>query len=370
MTAQASFSTITFAVAVLAPALRERYSLSLTEVGVVLAAEWIGLTVAMLPWGFAVDRFGERWTLTVGLGACSGFLAGAAYAPGFVSLVLLLGLAGIAGGSVQSGSGRAVMRWFEADERGLAFGIRQTAVPVGGVLAAVTLPLLAGPKEGFLFLAGFVAVGAAAGAIVLRPGRPEPLELEDVESSLRDRRLWLVCAVGGFYVTAQVALMGFVVLFLHDDRGFSPAAAAGVLAASQVLVAVLRIGIGRWSDLVGSRVRPLHVTGVAMTVALVVVALLATAADPVVAVVVAAATAVSMAWNGIAFTLAAELGGRRGGAAIGLQQTVLSAVGVVTPIAFAAIVSLSSWRVGFALAALGPLAGVVLLRRMPGQLPR
>ena len=354
----------------LAPALRERYSLSLTEVGVVLAAEWIGLTFAMLPWGFAVDRFGERWTLTVGLGACSGFLAGAAYAPGFVSLVLLLGLAGIAGGSVQSGSGRAVMRWFDADERGLAFGIRQTAVPVGGALAAVTLPLLGGPKEGFLFLAAFVAVGAAAGAIVLRPGRSETLELEDVESSLRDRRLWLVCAVGGFYVTAQVALMGFVVLFLHDDRGFSPGAAAGVLAASQVLVAVLRIGMGRWSDLVGSRVRPLHITGVAMTVALVLVALLATAADPIVAVVLVAATAVSMAWNGIAFTLAAELGGRRGGAAIGLQQTVLAAVGVVTPIAFATIVSLSSWRVGFALAALGPLAGVALLRRMPDQIPR
>jgi len=355
---------------VLAPALRERYSLSLTEVGVVLGAEWIGLTFAMLPWGFAVDRFGERWTLTVGLGACSAFLAGAAFAPGFASLVLLLGLAGMAGASVQSGSGRAVMRWFDADERGLALGIRQTAVPVGGALAAVTLPLLGGPKEGFLFLAAFVAVGALAGAVVLRPGRSETLELEDVESSLRDRRLWLVCGVGAFYVTAQVALMGFVVLFLHDDRGFSPGAAAGVLAASQVVAAALRIGMGRWSDVVGSRVRPLHVTGVAMTVALVLVALLATAADPVVAVTLAAATAVSMAWNGIAFTLAAELGGRRGGAAIGLQQTVLAAVGVVTPIAFATIVSVSSWRVGFALAALAPLAGVALLRRMPDQMPR
>jgi hypothetical protein len=37
--AQASFSTISFAVAVLAPALRERYDLSLTQIGVVLAAE-------------------------------------------------------------------------------------------------------------------------------------------------------------------------------------------------------------------------------------------------------------------------------------------------------------------------------------------
>ena len=48
--AQASFSTVSFAIAVLAPALREEYDLSLTEIGVVLAAEWIGLTFALLTW--------------------------------------------------------------------------------------------------------------------------------------------------------------------------------------------------------------------------------------------------------------------------------------------------------------------------------
>jgi sugar phosphate permease len=92
--AQASFSTVSFAIAVLAPALREEYDLSLTEIGVVLAAEWIGLTFALLPWGFAVDRWGERWTLAGGLAACSLFLVGAAFAPSFGWLVVLLGLAG------------------------------------------------------------------------------------------------------------------------------------------------------------------------------------------------------------------------------------------------------------------------------------
>ncbi len=79
--AQAAFSSISFAIAVLAPALRDHYDLSLTQIGVVLAAEWIGLTVAMLPWGFAADRYGERATLAVGLVVCSGFLAAAAFAP-------------------------------------------------------------------------------------------------------------------------------------------------------------------------------------------------------------------------------------------------------------------------------------------------
>jgi hypothetical protein len=70
-----------------------------------------------------------------------------------------------------------------------------------------------------------------------------------------------------------------------------------------------------------------------------------------------------MAWNGLSFTAAAELAGPvRSGAAIGLQQTVLGGVGVVSPIVFAAVVSEASWPVAFAVAALLPLVGVWALR--------
>jgi MFS family permease len=82
---------------------------------------------------------------------------------------------------------------------------------------------------------------------------------------------------------------------------------------------------------------------------------------------IVAATAVSMAWNGLSFTIAAELGGRRSGAAIGLQQTVLSASGVGAPVAFAALVSWTSWQAAFAVAALFPVAGVMLLRQLGGR---
>jgi sugar phosphate permease len=350
---------------VLAPQLRDKYGLSLTEIGVVLAAEWIGLTFAMLPWGFAADRYGERATLAVGLTACAAFLAAAAYAPDYGSLVALLTLAGVAGGSVQSGSGRAVMRWFGAHERGLALGVRQTAVPVGGFVAAVVLPLLSGPRAGLLFLAGLVLSGAIAGVAVLR-SRPEHElpETVEVEATLRDRRLLLLCGVSGAFVVAQVILMGFLVLYLHDERGFSTGAAAAALAVSQVAAAALRIGVGRWSDVMRSRVRPLRYVGLAMTVSIALVALTVSAAGELAAAAIIAATAISMAWNGLSFTIAAELGGRRSGAAIGFQQTVLSAIGIAAPVAFAAMVSGTSWAAAFALAAAFPLAGAWLLRSL------
>jgi sugar phosphate permease len=350
---------------VLAPQLRDTYDLSLTEIGIVLAAEWIGLTFAMLPWGFAADRFGERATLAVGLSACAAFLAGAAYAPGFGTLVAMLTLAGVAGGSVQSGSGRAVMRWFGAHERGLALGLRQTAVPVGGFVAAVVLPLLGGPREGLLFLAALVLSGAIAGLAVLRSRTEDELpETVEVEATLRDRRLLVLCGVSGAYVMAQVVLMGFLVLYLHDARGFSTGAAAAALAVSQVAAAALRIGVGRWSDVTRSRTRPLRNVGIAMTASIALVAATVSAAGEVAAAAIVAATAISMAWNGLSFTIAAELGGRRSGAAIGLQQTALSASGVGAPVAFAALVSWTSWQAAFAVAALFPVAGVLLLRQL------
>ena len=45
-----------------------------------------------------------------------------------------------------------------------------------------------------------------------------------------------------------MAAVGFLVLFLHENRGLSTGIAAAALAVSQVGAAVLRIGVGRWSD--------------------------------------------------------------------------------------------------------------------------
>ncbi len=254
------------------------------------------------------------------------------------------------------------MRWFAARERGLALGVRQTAVPIGGAIAALVLPLLETPKAGLLFVAAFVLAGALAGALVLRSGTEEHLDPDDVEMTLRDRRLWLACFGSGLYLVAQVAMMGFVVLFLYDEHGYSTGQAAAVFAVGQGLAAVLRIAVGRWSDVLGSRVRPLRRVGVAVAVTLAVVALLVDAPGWLLVPALVLATGLSMAWNGLSFTIAAELGGRRSGAAIGFQQTVLSGIGVAAPIAFAAAVSATSWGVAFALAALFPLVGAWLLR--------
>jgi sugar phosphate permease len=263
------------------------------------------------------------------------------------------------------------MHWFGAEERGLALGIRQTSIPLGGLVAALAVPGLVkggGAEAAFLFLAGLCAAGAVVGGIFIRArdgsDSPDP---ETVGRTLRDGRLWRLCFGSSIYVYAQVAVIGFGVLFLHDEHGLSVQSAALVLAASQVLAVVFRIGAGRWSDLVGSRVGPLRSVGLAVAASLVLTATLAGGPLWLLVPVLALAGGLSMGWNGLAFTAAAELAGApRSGAAIGFQQSVLSAIGVGAPVLFAVSVSVGSWAAAFVLAAVFPLVGWLALRPLRG----
>jgi sugar phosphate permease len=364
--AQTSFSAVIIGLPVLAPTLRDEHSLSLVQVGLVLDSLWIGTLLTLLPWGLLADRRGERLVLATGLTACAGALVAAGYADAFGPLIVLILLAGAAGASVNAASGRAVMQWFPSNERGFALGIRQTAIPVGGLISALVLPLL-GVRAAFVFLAVLCLAGAAFGVAVIRDRQgateDDVLEPRDLGATLRDHRLWLLCTGSSFYLVAQLALISFLVLFLHDERGLSAAAAAGVLGGAQVVAAGMRIGSGIWSDRIGSRIRPLLLVGLGSSVTLAVVA--AALSAPLVLLIPAMVVAggLSMAWNGLSFTAAAEIAGRsRSGAALGMQQSALAAAGAIVPPAFAAVVAASSWRIGFAGAAVFPLAGVLLLR--------
>jgi sugar phosphate permease len=364
--AQTSFSAVIVGLPVLAPALRDAHSLSLLQIGVVLDSLWIGTLLTLLPWGVLADRVGERLVLGSGLLLCAAALVGAGDAERFEPLILLVGLAGAAGASVNAASGRAVMQWFPAAERGFALGVRQTAIPIGGLISALVLPALS-LRGAFVFLAGLCVAGALFGVIVIREregaAEDDVLEARGLGATLRDRQLWLLCGASSFYLVAQLAITGFLVLFLHDERGLSDAAAAGVLAGVQVVAAAMRIGGGRWSDRLGSRVRPLRIVGVASAITLAVAAAVLSAPLVVLVPAFVLAGGLSMAWNGLSFTAAAEIAGRtRSGAALGMQQSALAAAGALVPPAFAAVVAASSWRLGFAAAAAFPLAGVALLR--------
>ena len=220
------------------------------------------------------------------------------------------------------------MHWFAPSERGLALGIRQTAIPLGGLIVALTLPVIAGREEprrrssSSLPRAPPARSSERSSFAVARD--VDDVEAESVAPTLRDGGSGASVS-SGLYLYAQVAIIGFGVLFLHDEHGLSEQDAALVFAASQVLAAALGSvsAAGRTGR---TPRRPLRRVGLAIAAAMRVTALLAGGPLWALVPVLAVGGGLSMAWNGLSFTTAAELAGAaRSGAAIGFQQTVLSA---------------------------------------------
>ena len=365
--AQASFSASSVGLPALGPALKSGYGLTLGETGVVLGAIGIGMLFTLLPWGLVADRVDERWVIATGLTGAAVLLVVASTTHGFATVTAALVGVGALGASVNAASGRAIMAWFPPTELGLALGIRQTAIPIGAAIGAGFLPLLAstgGTRLAFVFLGAACATGAVIAAMFIRTGAPAEAELGDVSRPVRDPRMWLLGTSTGLYLVAQIAIISFVVLFLHEHRGVSTHAAALVLVAIYVVAVAARIGSGTISDRLGNRLQPLRTIGVALTIA---TAGVAAATDAPLAVLIplfVVAGMLSMAWNGLAYAAAAEAAGSaRTGAALGFQQTMLGVVVAAAPPGLAAVAE-HSWRLAFVLAALAPGLGVLVLRTL------
>ena len=192
---------------------------------------------------------------------------------------------------------------------------------------------------------------------------PAPEAEDEHGEPLRDARLWRVAVGSALIVAPQMCVVGFTVLLLHDHRGLSAGRAAAVLAVVQALGIAARIGAGRWSDVVRSRLGPLRTIAVADAV--LVVACAAVLDRPLVVLLplLVVAGVLSMSWNGLAFAAAIELAGhRRSGVAIGLQQSVLNGFGAVYPGLFGVLVGATSWTWGFLAVAAFPLLGLAVLR--------
>ncbi len=392
LVATAAGCAFQFGLAALIPALRAR-GLSLGDAGLLAAGPTAGLLVTLIAWGAAADRWGERVVLSAGLGLAGAILlvgagvaggslqgpgaggsgAGGSGAGGWVALGVVLFLAGAAGASVHASSGRLILGWFGAAERGLALGVRQTAQPLGVAVAALTLPRLAAGGLGgpFVFLGGSCCAAAALVAVAVRdPVRPAASAGGGRPNPYRAARLWRIHGASALLVVPQFTVATFALVFLVDERGWAASTAGQVLAAAQVGGAGSRLLAGAGSDRLGSRLRPMR--ALALAIVGVMAALGATAAtgSGAVVVVLVAALIVTVSTNGLAFTAVAEFaGGSWAGRALGIQNTAQNIWAAATPPLVAVAVDADGYSATFAAVAVFPLVAVMLIP-VRGEEPR
>jgi MFS family permease len=367
--AQGTTAAFFMGLAAVTPALRAHYDLDLAGVGALLGAISVGLVATMIAWGGAADRYGERRVMTVGLLGSAAALGAAAAVPGPVAAGLLLAAAGASGASVNAASGRAVLTWFPAERRGFAMAVRQTAVPAGAAVAAVALPGLAasaGIPGVFLALSGACLVMAVAVAIWVTepPDRParSAVPRTGFRAVLTNRRLQRLSLAGFALVVPQYLGVTFLVEVLHDGAGLPLVVAGALLAGTQVLSAAGRIGAGAWSDRVGSRLGPLRIVAVAVTIGFGLAAALEPGPAPLLAAVLVPAVALAACWNGLVFTAAGELAPPgRAATAMAVSNSANFLAAAIAPAIGGAIAQAAGWPAMLATGAVAALLARLVL---------
>uniref|UniRef100_UPI0015F0D56C MFS transporter n=1 Tax=Pseudonocardia pini TaxID=2758030 RepID=UPI0015F0D56C len=171
--------------------------------------------------------------------------------------------------------------------------------------------------------------------------------------------LWRVHTASALLVVPQFAISAFGTEYLVRQQGWGVAAAGAFMAAVQIAGAVGRIGSGVWSDHVRSRLRPMRQLAVGATAVLLLFALGDAVAPWLAIVALAVGGVVTVADNGLAFTAVAEIAGSAwSGRALGIQNTGQNVVSSLTPVALGAIVGVTGYAVGFAVAAVAPVLAV------------
>ena len=261
---QQALSTMSgLTIPVLAPPIAAETGLSPGLVGLYTAFLYGGSMISSLAGGGFLLRFGAlRVSQACLIVVAIGLLI---KAPGYIFLFVIGALiTGLGGGPSTPASSQILARYADPARAPLIFSIKQTGVPVGGVIAGVLLPIYVSQFgwRGAIVCAALMAIGLA---LLLQPLRAEfdsdrqpgrGLKLTDVRATmmtvLRDARVREL-AMGLFAFTGlQLAFASFYVSFLSLGLGWSLMDAG--IAYSVAMVAGI-IGRILWG-LVGSNLMP------------------------------------------------------------------------------------------------------------------
>jgi ACS family hexuronate transporter-like MFS transporter len=324
----------------LSPSLVHGFALSRLDVAFIVPSIYVGGLLFSVPAGRLADRIGVRPTLLGGLSLGTLGLLAAAASPVFPAFLCCLFVAGVGWSVVNPALGRAIIDLFGLRERGIAMGLKQMGLTVGGVAAALVLPPVAAMFDWRVALATCGVVVALPVALAWRPlrglgghavttDRAAASPAVDPRGFAGSRRPTLVVffASGLVLGMVQAAVLSYFPLYTVEVLGFDTIGAGFLVAASQAGGAVSRLVLGAASDRWGTGRRSAWLAGTAV-VATAVFALYAflPVGTPLTAGLLAFAAGIgAYGWVGIYFVMSAEIGGPKD-------------AGLLTGVAFASIV--------------------------------
>ncbi|HEX2173813.1 MAG TPA: MFS transporter [Dehalococcoidia bacterium] len=364
----ATNAALATAIGPLAPLLQREFQVSRAEIGLVTSALFLSAALSAPFAGRTSDRIGERRVLLI-----SSLIAGVAaiclaQVPVFWAFLAVCLLIGFGSGMQNPAGSAAIMRWFPQRQRGVAMGIRQTGIPIGGILSATVWSWVAaaqGWRAAYVVGGVVTLIGAALlFAAYFDPARPkggaqaEPRSFRDI---FRDSQLWWLALIFNCQVIVQFAATTYLVLFLEEGANVPYVVGTSLFALLNAVALGARIGWGLLSDRrFGGRRKPVLTIIVVLTLAGTIVAALLPGATPVwLAVILAALLGISaFAWTAIVGALTIETAGR---ASAGTAMAMLTVVGSPGQLVGPPLFGLLRDQTGSYQIAWLALAGVVLV---------
>jgi MFS family permease len=245
-------------------------------------------------------------------------LLAAALADSLAVLLLLLAVAGVANAVTQPAINLFMADQVPLDRQGLAFGIKQSAIPAAVLVSGLALPLLALPfgwRPTFAICAG----GALAVAAIVRRSAAGFASPPVREPAPRPSRALVMTAVGAALASAGPNSLGAYLVASAVDAGIAEGTAGVLAAAGSAASLLVRVALGHRAD----RRRDY---GFAAVVALLAAgaggfALLATGEPAAFVAGTFVAFALGWGWPGLFNLAVVDLNRNAPGAATGVTQT-------------------------------------------------
>ena len=373
---QALVSMALITVPVLAPVLAQAVGVSTAWLGIYVGVVYAAAMFASLAAGAAVARYGAIRVSQAGLLLCAAGLACSALGS-VPALALGALLVGLGYGPITPASSHLLARTTPADRMSLVFSVKQTGVPLGGVLAGALVPaLLVLGWRGALLAVAAANVACVLVAQPLRasldadrePGRRLALGslAQPIRIVLANPALRLLAGCSFLFSIAQLSLTTYLVTYLHDALAYGLVAAGLALSVTQTAGVVGRVLWGYVADRwLGAR--PM----LAVLAALVTVSALLTAGlhgglpALLVMALLALFGASAIGWNGVYLAeVAREAPAGQASVATGGTLAITFLGVVMGPPAFGALSGASgNYRSGFIAVAVALLVCLVLLLR-------
>jgi predicted MFS family arabinose efflux permease len=285
------------------------YHVGLTFGAATLTSVYGGL--AVMRWGAASATQFAMLSAVAGLGLLA--------VPHLAFIVLGSLAIGIGMGLAAPSAAHLLVRHTPGTRRNLVFSIKQTGVPLGGVIVALTAPALAVTVGWRWALVMIAAIGVAT-LLLARRARSAWDADRGAGSSLHSNPFggvplvwkleslrWISLAAV-LYSAVQRMLLSFTVIYLVAEAGYGLVEAGVMLSLVQIGGAVSRIPWGWLADRLRSGVAVLTVIGLIMTVSsIALVTLDASWPRPVVYLLFLSLGASCVGWNGIVHAECARL---------------------------------------------------------------